>query len=184
MQSQLTPATAPGCAVRRWLRRHLLQPLRSLMPGALLLLLCGSGLAVTPPSADPVPASSARQPGAAHKSVLILSGSQYGLPVMDTLTAGAVSSLKERGISVNQIYVEHLDLVRSSDPQWRATLAGVLRDKLAQADIGLVIVQNQGALEFVAQEGYGIVPPDVPVLATLISNPTVAWHGMARRRRC
>jgi len=147
------------------------------MPGALLLLLCGSGLAVTLPSADPVPASSARQPDAAHKSVLILSGSQYGLPVMDTLTAGAVSSLKERGISVNQIYVEHLDLVRSSDPQWRATLAGVLRDKLAQADIGLVIVQNQGALEFVAQEGYGIVPPDVPVLATLISNPTVAWHG-------
>ena len=53
----------------------------------------------------------------------------------------------------------------------------MLRDKLAKADIGLVMVQNQGALEFLAQDGYGIVPPDVPVLATLISNPAVAWRG-------
>ena len=176
MQSRLT-AVMTHCVVRFWLRRHLAQPLRALTAGVALLIASGTGLAATPPHADPAPTPSAPQPGAAHKSVLILSGSQYGLPVMDTLTAGAVSSLKDRGISVNRIYVEHLDLVRSGDPRWSQTLAGVLREKLAKADIGLVMVQNQGALEFLAQDGYGIVPPDVPVLATLISNPAVAWRG-------
>ena len=56
--------------------------------------------------------------------MLILSGSQYGLPVTDALTAGAVSALKAKGVSVNRIYVENLDLVRNEDPRWRATLAG------------------------------------------------------------
>lgn len=117
MQSRLTAVMTPHCVVRFWLRRHLAQPLRALTAGVGLLIVSGTGLAASPPHADPAPTPSAPQPGAAHKSVLILSGSQYGLPVMDTLTAGAVSSLKDRGISVNRIYVEHLDLVRSGDPR-------------------------------------------------------------------
>ncbi len=115
--------------------------------------------------------------GSQRKSVLILSGVQYGLPVTDTLTSGVVATLKENGVSANNIYVEMLDLVRNLDPLWRARLAELLREKVDKANVGLVVVQNQEALEFLAQEGNGIVPPEIPVLGSLLSNPAVSWRG-------
>ena len=112
-----------------------------------------------------------------RKSVLLLSGAQYGLPIADTLTTFAVAALREKGLSYNDIYVEMLDLVRNDSPQWRTMLAELLRSKLSKLNIGVVITQNQAALEFLAQEGYGLVPPNVPVVATLVSNPVVSWRG-------
>lgn len=120
---------------------------------------------------------SASDQGSQRKSVLILSGTQYGLPVTDTLTSGVVATLKEKGVSVNDVYVEMLDLVRNGDPLWRARLAELLREKLAKANVGLVVAQTQEALEFLAQEGDGIVPLEVPILASLLSNPAVSWRG-------
>ena len=120
------------------------------------------------------------QGGAGRKAVLLLSGAQYGLPVSDALTTSAVDTLREKGLSFSHVYVEMLDLVRNNTPQWRAMLAELLRHKISQANIGLVITQNQAALEFIAQEGNSLVPADVPVLATLVSNPAIAWHGPAR----
>lgn len=112
-----------------------------------------------------------------HKSVLILSGSQYGLPVTDNMAAGTVEVLRKKGLSFSDIYVEMLDLVRNDSTYWRSRLASVLQEKIARADIGLVVVQNQAALEFFAYECAGMVPLDVPVLATQISNPAVLWRG-------
>ena len=120
------------------------------------------------------------QGGAGRKAVLLLSGAQYGLPVSDALTTSAVDTLREKGLSFSHVYVEMLDLVRNNTPQWRAMLAELLRHKISQANIGLVITQNQAALEFIAQEGNSLMPADVPVLATLVSNPAIAWHGPAR----
>lgn len=114
---------------------------------------------------------------AEHKAVLILSGSQYGLPVTDNMAAGTVEVLREKGLSFNDIYVEMLGLVRNDSPYWRSRLASVLQEKIARADIGLVVVQNQAALEFFANECAGMVPYEVPVLATQISNPAVLWRG-------
>lgn len=114
---------------------------------------------------------------AGHKAVLLLSGAQYGLPIADTLTSSAVAVLREKGLSFNDIYVEMLDLVRNDSPQWRSIIAELLRNKISNIKIGLVITQNQAALEFLAQEGYGLVPLDVPVLAALVSNPAVHWRG-------
>lgn len=88
-----------------------------------------------------------------RKSVLILSGTQYGLPISDRLVAGAVSALEEKGVSANDLFVENLDIVRNGDPRRRAVLANDLRDKLAKTDVGIVIVANQTALQFLAQEG-------------------------------
>lgn len=125
------------------------------------------------------------QPGmpqaAERKSVLILSGSQYGLPVTDNMAAGTIEVLRENGLSFNDIYVEMLDLVRNDNTYWRTRLASVLKEKIARADIGLVVVQNQTALEFFAAECSGMVPLDVPVLATQISNPAVEWRGAPHR---
>ena len=115
-----------------------------------------------------------------RKSVLILSGVQYGLPVADAVIGGAVTTLKNKGISGDDIYVEYLDLVRNADPRWRSTLATLLRDKLAKTEVSLVIAQNQAALDFLAQEGQDFAPPDTPVLATLIAAQTVGWRGPQR----
>ncbi|MTJ91510.1 MAG: response regulator [Desulfovibrio sp.] len=112
-----------------------------------------------------------------RKAVLLLSGAQYGLPVSDTLTTAAVAALREKGLSFSDVYVEMLDLVRNDSAQWRSLLAELLRNKISRANIGVVITQNQAALDFLAQEGYGFVPPHVPVLATLVSTPVVSWRG-------
>ena len=104
--------------------------------------------------------------GVGRNAVLILSGAQYGIPVTDAMAAYTIAALRERGVSFKDIYVEMLDLVRNESPHWRSVIASALRQKLAKINIGLVIAQNQLALEFLANEGYGIVPSDVPILTT------------------
>ena len=149
-----------------------------------LLLASDAGFSILSASAATANAQG-MQPGrqtgnpqtAERKAVLILSASQYGLPVSDNMAAGTVEVLRKNGLSFNKIYVEMLDLVRNNSKYWRSRLASVLHEKIAQADIGLVIVQNQAALEFFAYECAGMVPYDVPVLATQISNPAVLWRG-------
>ena len=86
----------------------------------------------------PAPARTAER-----RSVLVLSGMQYGLPVADAVIAGAVAALKQKGGSANDIYVESLDIVRHPDVRRRAALAGMLRDKLANRQVGVVIATNQ-----------------------------------------
>jgi PAS domain S-box-containing protein len=132
--------------------------------------------------ASPVPAASATASASSlqaskHKSVLILSGTHYGLPVSDDLVASAVSTLKKKGISANDIYAENLDLVRNNEPRWRAELASLLRDKFSKTQVGFIIVANQEALQFLAQEGYDLVPADTPVLTALTQKSAVAWRS-------
>ena len=122
-------------------------------------------------------AQAGMQGGTERKAVLILSGSQYGIPVTDTMSTHTIAALRERGVSFKDIYVEMLDLVRNDTPNWRTVLASALREKLAKVNICLVVTQNQASLEFLAHDGYGIAPPDVPVLTTLVSNSAVQWRG-------
>ena len=131
---------------------------------------------------QPAPAAelSSTSQGAASKSVLILSGVQYGLPVPDAVIAAATATLQRKGVSVNDIYVEYLDLARNVDPQHRVALAGMLRDKFAKRNLGLVIVLSQAGLEFSAKEGNDLVPPDVPVLLSLVQRAQVAWDSAPR----
>lgn len=151
--------------------------LRFPIVGIFLLLASVAVVSATPGSDEQGLKHAVGDHGSQRKSVLILSGVQYGLPVTDTLTSGVVAILKEKGVSANNIYVEMLDLVRNRDPLWRARLAELLREKVEEANVGLVVVQNQEALEFLAQEGDGIVPPEIPVLGSLLSNPAVNWRG-------
>ena len=108
--------------------------------------------------------------------VLIVSGSQYGLPVSEALIGGAVSVLKAKGVSPRNIYVEHLDISRLDQADAVTALATLLHKKYASKPIGLVLAQNQAALDFLAQHGDALLPPGQPVVATLIANPEVAWH--------
>ena len=161
-------------------RRHVASrqlPVVALALGLLLQMALATG---TPTSA--VPAASGISPTRAvqaskHKSVLILSGTQYGLPLSDNLIAAVVATLKKKGISANDIYVENLDLIRNREPRWRAGLASLLRDKFAKIHFGFVIAANQEALQFLAQEGYDLVPSDTPVLTALTRKAAVTWRG-------
>jgi PAS domain S-box-containing protein len=165
----------------RFFRRRLVAVWRIFIAALALGLLLPSALATSTPT-SPVPAASALAPpspvAASHpKSVLILSGTQYGLPVSDNLIAAVVATLKKKGISANDIYVENLDLIRNKEPRWRAALASLLRDKFARTDLGFIIAANQEALQFLAQEGYDLVPPNTPVLTALTRTAAVDWRG-------
>lgn len=139
-----------------------------------------TGIAATPPSGDASAADLAVRQQVAGKAVLILSGAQYGIPVPDALTSGILSTLKEKGVSVNDIYVENLDLVRHNNASRRALLAGMLREKLAVRNVELVIAVTQSALDFLAQEGYELAQPGVPILSTIVDTSTIKWRGQPR----
>jgi len=137
------------------------------------------------PAADlPQPGGGAVAPAAPQRvergSVLVLSGLQYGLPVTDAMIGGTVAALKEKGVSVQDIYVESLDIARDPDVRQRAALASLLQGKLANRNLALVITANQRGLDFLAQEGHQIVPPDVPVVAAFGGTSSVQWRGTAR----
>lgn len=148
-------------------------------------MVLGLFLPMAPASGTPAPsalAASGSAPSspvkpAPHKSVLILSGTQYGLPLSDNLVASIVATLKKSGISANDIYVENLDIVRNNEPRWRVALASLLRDKFAKTHLGFIIVANQEALQFLAQEGRDLVPANTPVLTALTQKSAVAWRG-------
>ncbi len=143
-----------------------------------------ASLAADSPAAAPASAAAAAAAQAVAPQergvALILSGVQYGLPVSDATIAGSVAALKDKGVETNDIFVEHLDLVRFDNPARHAALASLLREKFARRNIGLVIAQNQWAMDFLAQHGDQLLPPSLPVLSTLVATPPVAWHGAPR----
>ncbi len=136
---------------------------------------------------DAPPRPQADQADAARRSappktrptgVLILSGVQAGLPVPDALIANTVNTLKDKGVSVNDIYAENLDLSRHGDPASRAALTALLRQKLSGVDIGLVIIHNIAIpvmLDFLAREGSTIVPAETPVLTAFSQRSDAPW---------
>ena len=147
---------------------------------ALLGLVAGLGGGLPPaPARAASPAATAAAPQTQQASVvLIVASSQYGLPVPEATTKGAVSALKAQGISSGNIYVEHLDLRRFGDPAAAASaLATLMRQKYANKRIGLVLAQEQPALDFLAQAGKDLLPPGLPVLATFVTTPTLQWRG-------
>ncbi len=141
----------------------------------LLASLVGGMLPTLAVAASPPVATAPSQPPQ-ETVVLMVSGSQHGLPVSSALIDGAVSALKAKGVPHRNIYVEHLDLSRLDQTDAVAALVTLMEKKYASKHIGLVLAQNQAALDFLAQHGNRFLPPGQPVVATLIANPEVAWH--------
>ncbi|PSJ47945.1 hypothetical protein C7H85_03840 [Zobellella endophytica] len=109
--------------------------------------------------------------------VLILNSHQYGLPIPESVTAGVVEALVRNGLPMEQIHVEHLDLLRGNSEQYRAALVQLLRQKFAGHPIGLIITITQPAYDFVQQ--HGIFPAGTPLLATIAPHHP---DGLARGR--
>ena len=147
-------------------------------------VICGLILAL---AASAIPAGGAPGPAATpavspqRRNVLVLVGVQYGLPVSDGVIAEAVARLKERGVSAADINVEYLDIPRHPEPEHLANLTATLRSKLRRANIGLAVVINQAALDFLARDGENFLAPDVPVLTAIVPNTAVSWKGPPRK---
>ncbi|NCC40427.1 MAG: response regulator [Gammaproteobacteria bacterium] len=160
--------TSPG------LGRHWLWVARLMLAASLL----GGLLLTQARAADPAvaAASPSREP-----AVLIVSGAQYGLPVSSAMIDGAVDALKAKGIPQRNIYIEYLDLGRLDQADTVDALASLMQQKYAGKSIGLVLAQNHEALDFLAQAGDRLLPPGLPVLATLVAAPRLTWRGEPHR---
>jgi PAS domain S-box-containing protein len=87
------------------------------------------------------------------KNVLILIGTQYGLPTIDMILPGMMEVFQTNGISLTDLYVEFLDVQRSTDPGFRQALATMLEQKYVFNQPQVIIAINQGAVDFMAREG-------------------------------
>ncbi|PKL16089.1 MAG: hypothetical protein CVV49_18065, partial [Spirochaetae bacterium HGW-Spirochaetae-5] len=104
---------------------------------------------------------------AAEKHILILNSHQQGLPIPDGVIGGVLRSLKMNQVSVDNIYIEHLDFFRFNTPGHRADMARLLEKKYKNIRIDLIITVTKPALDFIDNEGKGL-SPYTPVLATII----------------
>ncbi|MEN6485715.1 MAG: PAS domain S-box protein, partial [Syntrophobacteraceae bacterium] len=115
----------------------------------------------------------------ADMQVLVLIESGYGQPVPDTVVAGFVESLRSRNMSVNQIFVEYLDLNRNRDPEHASNLLALLRHKFSRRRIDLIVAVSSGALDFLAEQCEDFFP-GAPVLTVLVPDSGVDWKGAPR----
>lgn len=65
-----------------------------------------------------------------QKQILILNSYGSGLPIPDETKQGIHIALEAGGVSMNDIFFEDLDLVRSSSSEHRLNLVALLRHKL------------------------------------------------------
>ncbi len=137
--------------------------------GLLIALALAAFAAPGPPAADP-----------ARRSVVILVGVQYGLPVSDFVLAETVARLKEQGVSITDIYVEYLDVRRNPQPEYLTNLTAALGGRLHGKDVGLVVVINQAALDYLARDGERFLATEAPVITAYAQDTAVSWQGPPR----
>ncbi|GAB6057206.1 hypothetical protein [Desulfonatronum parangueonense] len=103
-----------------------------------------------------------------NPKVLILVGPHYGLPLSESIIPPLMRTLTDGGISLNDIFLEYLDLYRHDDPDYRSTVLALLRHKLTGSRNGLIIAINQKAVDFVIQDGADLLP-EAPILVPIMS---------------
>lgn len=98
--------------------------------------------------------------------------------MVDQLLPALKHDLKEGGISLDNIFVELLDLHRNSGLQYRVDLLTILKHKLNEREPDLIIAVNQGAVDFVARDAKDLFP-GVPMLIPILEKYP-EWEGEPR----
>ncbi len=124
----------------------------------LLLLLLLSQLNAAQSENSPKLTEPAQPTSADRQKILFLNTYQSGLPIPDSIERGFLAALHEGGVSVNDIFIEHLDLARGPSKEYRNIMADQLRRKLFGKQIGLIIVEGVPALNFLKTEARGLFP--------------------------
>lgn len=122
--------------------------------------------------------SHAQSPPPGNKKILILVGYQYGLPVPDAFTKNAIASLKAKGISADDIFIEYLDLLRNPQAEYRQKLAGLLHRKLDTYTLGVIVAFSAPSVHFLENEGRDLFPT-VPLIINTGAR-TTEWKGQPR----
>ncbi|MHB8091439.1 MAG: PAS domain S-box protein [Syntrophales bacterium] len=117
---------------------------------------------------------------AKDKQLLILDGTQEGLPQPGAQLRAIMDTLRKNDFSVNDVFVEHLDLSRYPVLEHRADLKQLLRHKFAYQHIGMIICINQQAFEFLATDLKDLLP-EVPALLVNVQKPDVFKDGNKRK---
>ena len=154
------------------MRQLLLLPLCAVI----LLIVSASAVLSRDARGTPQPAQSV---STGRRPVLVLDSYQYGLPVPDSVNRGIRIALTEGGVSSSDIFIEHLDLSRMSGRRNWADIATLLRDKLAEKDFGIIIVEGNLAIDLLAREAKGLFPH--AVLFTLMTPSLAPLKGDTRK---
>ncbi|MBL8444508.1 MAG: response regulator [Zoogloeaceae bacterium] len=107
-----------------------------------------------------------------RRGFVVLHSQHMGFPVADGIGLGMLAAAREAGYSVSEISVEYLDLVRYPNPEHRALVTDLLRERLQGKDIRVVFAEGAPAYDFALREGAEIFPDaliiaNVPVLNNL-----------------
>jgi len=104
-----------------------------------------------------------RAAGLDGKRVLILTSYGGGRPGVEVLLGGFITALTSRGLTVDQVFLENLDLERAPEAAFRKHLAETLRMKYAHRHIDVIYSVEQPALDFLLGDLGGLAP-DAPAI--------------------
>ncbi|MDO8449494.1 MAG: EAL domain-containing protein [Rhodoferax sp.] len=107
------------------------------------------------------------------KSVLVLSSTGFGQAGIDLYLKGIYGVLREQGVAFADIHVEYLDLVKNADAGYRQQLGDLLAAKYPASRIGVLVVIQAPAINFLLKEGARIAPA-MPVLVAQSKVPAGA----------
>jgi PAS domain S-box-containing protein len=101
--------------------------------------------------------------------ILVLDTYPSGLPIPDSINRGILAALGGRGVSVGDIFIEHLDFARAPTSEHRTNTLNMLRHKLVGKPIGLIISIGSPASDFLVREGKNLFP-DAAILSVISPN--------------
>ena len=113
---------------------------------------------------------------AKHPQILVLNSYQLGHPVPTGVNRGILTAMEEEGLSISDLFIEHLDLARMPSSEHRTKVANLLHYDLAGKLIDIVIIVGPEAIDFVVKEGQDLFP-DTALLITLIMPNITALNG-------
>ena len=125
-------------------------------------------------------AAVALAPALAAKNILLLYSYGPGGEGVGVFDEALLATLREDGISTNQLYGEYLDLERNlANPHYATHLEQVLKEKYAAHHIDLIITVQQPAGNWVLKEGRDFAPR-APVI--MIQGPYIKSDDAVARR--
>jgi PAS domain S-box-containing protein len=126
-----------------------------------------------PAMAQPAPAN------LQGRQILILTSYGDGRPGVEVLLDGFTTALGRSGMTIDQVFTEHLDLERAPGPAFRSQLAATLRLKYAHRHLDLLYIVEQPALDFLLRDLGGLAE-EAPVIAVRANVPAPAESGGRR----
>ena len=142
-------------------------PARARPPWTVWLLVLSLLAGISGIAARALPAPPA---GAGGRQVLVLTSYGGGRPGVQALVDGFAAALQQGGLTLNQVFIENLDLERAKDPAFRRSLAETLRLKYRGRRIDLLYLVEQPALAFLLSDLEDLAP-GAPAIVTRAELP-------------